>query len=115
MVVRIQTICFLYFKKNADLIYPKLAKIFHALLTSGSFPELWRIANVIPISKGNTPTQFLHEYRPIARRLYKFANAEKKLLQTQFGFRKGLLVQQMLCYCSHIICRHYLIGVLNQG
>ena len=48
----------LFLKKTADIIFPKLAKICRALLTSGSFLELWRIANVTPILKGNTPTQF---------------------------------------------------------
>ena len=51
MVVLIQTICFLFLKKNVDLISAKLAKIFRALLLSGSFPKLWRIANVTPIPK----------------------------------------------------------------
>ena len=93
-------------KKIADLIFRKLAKFFCALLTSGSFPESLRIAIVTPIPKGSTPDQFLLEYRPfsitpiiskffeklIARKLYKFANAEEILPQTQFDFRKGLVL-----------------------
>ena len=87
---------YLFLKKTADLFSPKLAKPFLALLTSGSFPESWRIANVKPILKSSTPIQFPLEYRSIyitpiiskifekliARKLYKFANAEEILPQT---------------------------------
>ena len=47
---------YLFLKKTADLFSPKLAKPFLALLTSGSFPESWRIAYVSPIPKDSTPT-----------------------------------------------------------
>ena len=46
----------LFLKKTAVLISPKLSKIFCALLTFGSFPELRRLANVTPIPKGSIPT-----------------------------------------------------------
>ena len=36
-----------------------------------------------------------------ARRLYKFANAEKNLPQTQFGFRKGLGTADALLLFTH--------------
>ena len=96
---------FLFFlKKTADLISPKLVKIFRALLTSESFSELWRISNVSPIPKGGTPSQFPFEYRLISitpvistifeklivKRLYKSGNAELSLVLER------VLVQQML-------------------
>ena len=56
----------LFLKKTADIVSPKLAKIFHDLLTSGSFPKSLRTANVTPIPKGSTPTQSPLEYRPIS-------------------------------------------------
>ena len=42
----LDNVCPLLLKKTADLISPKLAKIFHNLLTSGSFTVSWKIANV---------------------------------------------------------------------
>ena len=94
----------LFLKETADLLAPKLAKIFRDLMRSGSFPESWRTANVTPIPKGSSPTQFPLDYRPISitpiiskiyeklisRRLYKYADSNNFLPQTQFGFRKGL-------------------------
>ena len=105
----------LFLKKTADIVSPKLAKIFRDLLTSGSFPKPWRTANVTPIPKGSTPTQFPLEYRPIsitpiiskifekliARRLYKYANSAKILPQTQFGFRHGLGTADALLLLTH--------------
>ena len=90
----------LFLMKIADFISSKLAKIFRALLTSGSFLESWRIANVTPIPKGSTPVEFPLEYRPISitpiilkifeklieRRLYKFANSEKKIASNSVWF-----------------------------
>ena len=94
----------LFFKKIANEFSPKLAKIFRGLLASGSFPECWRSANVTPIPKGGSPTQFPSDYRPIsitpilskvyekliAKRLYKYVNSKNILPSTQFGFRKDL-------------------------
>ena len=37
----------------------------------------------------------------IARRLYKFANTKKILLQTQFGFKKGLDTADALLLLTH--------------
>ena len=56
----------LFLKKPADLDSLKLAKIFSALLTFGSFPESWKVANVTPSPKDNNHAQFSLEYRPIS-------------------------------------------------
>ena len=94
----------LFLVKIAKQLAPKLACIFRRLLASGSFPELWRSANVTPIPKGSSPTQFPSDYRPISitpilskiyekliyRRLYKYVDSMNILPSTQFGFRKGL-------------------------
>ena len=44
--------------KMAVILAPKLAKIFHGLIATGSFPALWRTANITPIPKGNSFSQF---------------------------------------------------------
>ena len=105
----------LFLKKIANQLAPKLARIFRLLLSSGSFPETWRQANVTPIPKGCTPTQFPSEYRPIsitpilskvyerliARRLNKFVNLNGILPDSQFGFRKGLGTTDALLALTH--------------
>ena len=50
----------------ALILAPKLAKIFCGLIVAGSFPELWRIANITPIPKGSFPSLFPLDYRPIS-------------------------------------------------
>ena len=105
----------LFFKKTANQLAPKLSKIFRYLLASGSFPESWRVANVTPIPKGSSPTQYPLDYRPIsitpilskifekllARRIYGFVNSRSLLPSTQFGFRKGLGTADALLNLTH--------------
>ena len=45
---------------------PKLAKIFHGFKAADSFPVLWRIANINPLPKGSSSSQFPLDYRPIS-------------------------------------------------
>ena len=94
----------LFLKKISNLLAPKLARIFRILIRLGSFPKVWRTANVTPIPKGTSPSPFPIEYRPISltpilskiyerlifERLYKYVDTNHLLPSTQFGFRKGL-------------------------
>ena len=94
----------MFLRNSATILAPKLAKIFRDLLKAGSFPACWRTANITPIPKGSSPTQFPSDYRPISitpiiskiferlisRRLYSFIEANDLLPNSQFGFRKGL-------------------------
>ena len=94
----------MFLRNIATPLAPKLAKIFRGLLKVGSFPACWRIADITPIPKGSSPTQFPSDYRPISitpviskiferlisRRLYSFIEANDLLPSSQFGFRKGL-------------------------
>ena len=43
-----------FFKKMAVFLAPKLAKILRGLSATGSFPILWRTANITPIPKGKS-------------------------------------------------------------
>ena len=104
-----------FLKKISKQLAPKLAKIFRDLLSAGHFPESWRSANVTPIPKGSSPTQFPLEYRPIsitpilskvfeklvAKRLSKFVDLNNFLPSTQFGFRKGLGTSDALLVLCH--------------
>ena len=99
----------------AVILAPKLAKIFHGLIATGNFLALGRTANITPIPKGTSPSQFPLDYRPISitpiiskvyeklisRRLYKFVDSIKVLPNTQFGFRKGLGTTDALLLLTH--------------
>ena len=94
----------LFLKKLARVFAPKLSKLFRILLSSGSFPKEWRCANITPIPKGNSCTQFPSDYRPISitpvlsklyerllsRKLDRYVESNNLLPATQFGFRRGL-------------------------
>jgi hypothetical protein len=92
--------------KNLKLIFPFISKallmIINKSFTSGLFPDIFKIARVIPIYKGGDFTQMLN-YRPISI-LSSFAKILERLMfnkmssfivkyhllsNSQFGFRKG--------------------------
>ena len=105
----------LFLKNIATHLAPKLAKIFRDLLKTGSFPECWRTANITPIPKGTSPSQFPSDYRPISitpvlskvfeklifRKLYSFVEQNNLLPISQFGFRKGLGTSDALFVLTH--------------
>ena len=105
----------LFLKKISKPLAPKFAKIIRTLLASGSFPQVWRSANVTPIPKGGTPSQSPLDYRPISitpvlskvyekllsRKLHKFVADNNLLPKTQFGFRKGVGTTDALLVLTH--------------
>ena len=94
---------------------PKLAKILHSLIAAGSFPALWRTANITQIPKSSSPSQISLDYRTILitliiskvyekfifHRLYKFLDSIKVLFNIQFGFRKDIATTSALLLLSH--------------
>ena len=105
----------LFLKNIAKQLSPKIATIFRNLLMNGEFPLCWRSANISPIPKGTSPTQYPSEYRPISitpvlskiyeklivRRLSKFIDTKEILPPSQFGFRKGLGTADALLTLVH--------------
>ena len=99
----------------AVVLAPKLVKMFRGLIATGSFPALWRTANITPILKGTSPSQFPLDYRSISitrfnskvyenlisQRLYKFVDSIKGMPNTQFGFREGLGTTDALLLLTH--------------
>ena len=73
------------------------------LFITGNFPSSWKIAKVIPIAKKGKDNMQLNSYRPISllphiskiaeiiikNRILSFVNANKLLVDGQFGFRCG--------------------------
>ena len=56
----------LFLNKIAVFLDPKLAKTFRGLIAAGSFPVLWRTANITSISKGSFSSPFSLYYKPIS-------------------------------------------------
>ena len=84
-----------------DLIIKPLCSLINNSFSEGIFPDLLKIAKVIPIHKSNS-NQEMNNYRPISllsifdkiieklmhKRLYKFLEDHNILYNKEFGFRK---------------------------
>ena len=52
-------------KETADVITPSLCKLFNRSVLSGTIPEEWKVANIVPVyKKGNK--EYTENYRPIS-------------------------------------------------
>ena len=87
---------------TADLMIVPLCKLINVSFSTGVFPDILKIAKIIPLHKGGS-TQELNNFRPISllsifdkimeklmhKRLYAFIEEHNILFENQFGFRKG--------------------------
>ena len=55
----------LFFKESAQVLAPKLSRVFRRLLREGKFPTSWRVADIAPIPKGPL-SSLVSGYRPIS-------------------------------------------------
>ena len=97
-------------KKISKSILPVLCTIFNKSLETGVFPELMKIAEVVPLYKGGDKSQE-NNYRPISllttmskilekvmyKRVYSFLNSTKQLYNKQYGFRSKHSTEQAVC------------------
>ena len=88
-------------KLAADLIVIPLCYIINISFSTGVFPDVLKVAKVIPLHKGGS-TQLVNNFRPISllsifdkimeklmhKRLYTFLDEHDILFKNQFGFRK---------------------------
>ena len=86
----------------ADLIVFPLCHIINVSFSSGIFPDMLKVAKVLPLHKGGS-SQDLNNFRPISllsifdkiiekimhKRLYEFLEHHNILFENQFGFRKN--------------------------
>ena len=107
---------FLFLKRTADVLAPRLSVVFRRLLRLGSFPASWRQSNVTPISKRPSSSSVAN-YRPIsikpvlsevserlvAVRLGRFMDHSGVLPSTQFADRKGFGTCDALLCVSHTL------------
>ena len=85
----------------ADIIVIPLCHIINLSFSTGVFPEVWKIAKVIPLHKGGS-TEELNNFRPISLlsifdkiieklmhvRLYSFFEDNQIFCKNQYGFKK---------------------------
>lgn len=84
----------------ADIIVVPLCHIINLSFSTGVFPEVWKVAKVIPLHKGGS-TEELNNFRPISLlsifdkiieklmhvRLYSFFEDHQVFCKNQFGFK----------------------------
>ena len=103
-------------KDVVDLVITPLCYIINLSFSSGIFPDVLKVAKVIPIHKGGS-TQLVNNFRPISllsifdkiieklmhKRLYDFLEEHDILYQYQFGFRKKMSTSHSLIEISEEI------------
>ena len=111
-------------KLTALLIYEPLTKLFNASLSSGMYPEKWKIANIHPIYKKKGSPSDPTNYRPISllpcmskllekivfKRIYQHASENSLLCEKQSGYRPGHGTQLQLLHLTQ-----NLFSNLDQG
>lgn len=95
----------------------QMTYIFNSCLMSSYFPDLWKVANILPFHKVGKDKLFAASYRPVSllptvskvferiiyNRIKKFEINNKILINDQFGFRNNRnTVQQLLRVTNHI-------------
>ena len=94
-------------KKISNSIIPILCELFNKSLEKGVFPELMKVAEVVPLHKGGDKSQETN-YRPISllttlskilekvmyKRVYKFLNSTNQIYNKQYGFRSKHSTEQ---------------------
>ena len=94
-----------------DTIVVPLKLIFNNISSTGVFPELWQLANVIPIHKKGSK-QLILNYRPISllpicgtifekivfKHLYNYLISNNLITKNQSGFRPGDSTVNQLIY-----------------
>ena len=103
-------------KSTSQFITPFLTHIFNLVLSKGKYPDLLKVAKVIPIYKKGDST-LPENYRPISllscfnkllekmieKRIKNFLLQNNSLYDYQFGFRTGYSTSQALLEISHTI------------
>ena len=91
-----------FLKISHDIVAPILSDIFNICIKKGEYPDLLKIAKVLPIYKKGSKSS-VSNYRPIsvlscinkifekllAKRIYSFLEKQHILYKFQYGFRTG--------------------------
>ena len=96
-----------FFKNLGPAALEELLRIFNLSLSSGSCPQIWRNAIIIPLLKAGKPASDLASFRPIsltscmvkvlermlAERLYYIGESQGLFSYLQDGFRKAVRIR----------------------
>ncbi|XP_045446602.1 uncharacterized protein LOC123654761 [Melitaea cinxia] len=91
-----------FLKRYHEILVPPLTHIFNLIFSTGIFPDLFKLAEVIPVYKGGS-RDCVRNYRPISKistlskiieklinkRLIDYLESNNLLSSSQFGFRPG--------------------------
>ncbi len=105
-------------REAANELSQPLSNIFNQLVSTGQFPQTWKIANVTPIYKKSNPADPTN-YRPISllsclgkimercihKHLYNYLITNNLLTEYQSGFRRGDSTTNQLVYIYNDICK----------
>lgn len=104
--------------KNLDLASKSsLLTIYNRILESGVFPEVWKVASVVPILKPDKDPLSVESYRPIsllncsskifekmiAKRLNWWLESNNKLSERQYGFRNSRSTNDNVTFLQNYI------------
>ena len=109
----------LLIKKAKFLIGSQLVNIFNECLRSGSYPDILKIAKVVPLHKGGSKLD-LNEYKSISilspinkifetilyKRLIEFWEKHNLFYDFQFGFRKHHSTNHAITHLFKSILKH---------
>ena len=104
------------YKKNIDVLIQPIHYIINLSISCGEFPDLFKIAKVIPIFKSGSKSEIIN-YRPISLlatfskilekcikiQLTNYLESEKILTESQYGFRQHLNTSNALFDITKII------------
>ena len=90
-----------YITMNALIIVPVLTRLYNSCISTGTYPRILKIGQVVPIHKGDDKDQCCN-YRPISlfssfskifekclyERIYSYLNKNKILPPVQFDFKQ---------------------------
>ena len=84
------------------IIAPVLTRLYNSCISTGTYPRILKIGQIVPIHKGDAKDQCCN-YRPISllssfskifekclyERIYSYLNKNKILTPVQFGFKQN--------------------------
>ena len=88
-------------KNTAGVIYKPLSRLFNKSLSSNTFPDFWKIANVVPIFKKGD-SHLCNNYRPVS-----LLSVPGKFLKNSFSNTCSITSVTIIWYikCSLVLCR----------
>lgn len=104
----------IFLKRTADSIYKPLHILFNRFMTEGTFPDIWKCANIVPVHKTGSKSD-VQNYRPISiisalSKLFErlvhsalYPIVSKILIPEQHGFvKRKSTVTNLMIFVEHL-------------